>query len=133
MIVVDASVVISALAGADDEGLMAIRRIMQEQAMAPHLVDIEVAHALRSMNRRGDISAAEAQRGLRNLADLRIMRVDHRVLLGRCWELRHNLSAYDAAYVALAEYAGATLLTGDARLARASGIECEVELFDSAA
>ncbi|WP_419945908.1 type II toxin-antitoxin system VapC family toxin [Candidatus Poriferisodalis sp.] len=132
MIVVDASVVVSALAGADDEGPVAVRRIMNEQALAPHLIDIEVAHALRSMNRRGDISVAEAQRGLRNLADLRIMRIDHKVLLERCWELRHNLTAYDASYVALAEYTGATLLTGDGRLARASGIDCEVEIFDPA-
>ena len=60
------------------------------------------------------------------------MRLDHSLLLERCWALRHNLSAYDASCVALAKHTDATLLTGDARLARASGIECEVELFDLA-
>ena len=133
MIVVDASVVVSAIADADEQGVIALRRIMREQALAPHLLDIEVAHALRSMNRRGDISEEAARRGLRNLAALRIMRLDHSLLLERCWALRHNLSAYDASYVALAEHTGATLLTGDARLARASGIECEVELIGPAA
>lgn len=133
MIVVDASVAVSAAAETGERGTAALRRIMQERALAPHLIDIETAHALRSMCRRGDISAAAALLGLRNFAALRIVRVDHSALLERCWELRHNLSAYDASYVALAELTKATLLTKDARLARASGIECEVELFDPAA
>lgn len=133
MIVVDASVVVSAVADTDEAGRAAVRRLMREQALAPHLIDAEIAHALRSMNRRGEISAAAALRGLRNLAALQIMRVDHSLLLERCWELRHNLSAYDASYVALAEFTSATLLTGDAHLARAPGIRCNVELFDSAA
>ncbi len=133
MIVVDASVVVSALVGADGEGPDLVRRIMGEQALAPHLLDIEVAHALRSMSRRGDISSSGALRGLQNLAALRILRVEHSVLLERCWALRQNFSVYDASYVALAEYTSATLLTGDARLARAPGVECEVELINPSA
>ena len=133
MIVVDASVVVPAIAGTDEWGRTAVRRIMQDQAAAPHLLDMEVAHAVRSMTRRGDITAAEGLRGLRNLAALQIMRVGHSLLLERCWELRHNLSAYDASYVALAEFVNATLLTSDARLAKAPSIRCDVELFDPTA
>ena len=129
MIVVDASVAVAAATGTGERGIVAVRRIMQERALAPYLIDIEATHALRSMSRRGDISEEAALRGLRNLAALQIMRVEHSLLLERCWELRHNLSAYDASYVALAEYAGATLLTSDAHLVRAPGIECEVEMF----
>ena len=129
MIVVDASVAVTAATGTGERGIVAVRRIMQERALAPHLIDIEVANALRSMSRRGDVSEEAALRGLRNLAALQITRVEHSLLLERCWELRHNLSAYDASYVALAECTGATLLTSDAYLARAPGIECEVEMF----
>ena len=132
MIVVDASVAVTAATGTGERGIVAVRRIMQERALAPYLIDIEVAHALRSMSRRGDISEEAALRGLRNLAALQIMRVEHSLLLERCWELRHNLSAYDASYVALAEYAGATLLTSDAHLARAPGVSCDIELFATA-
>ena len=64
-----------------------------------------------------------------DLTHLWIRRFSVRSLLGRCWELRHNVTPYDAAYVALAEVLGVTLLTADARLSRASGIRCEVELL----
>lgn len=82
---------------------------------------------------RDELSERAARRGLQKLLSLKIVRVAHEPLLARCWELRRNVSAYDASYVALAEQTGATLLTRDARLAHAPGIECEVELFDSAA
>ncbi len=66
---------------------------------------------------------------LTDLADLPMARVSHRPLLRRCWELRDNLTVYDAAYVALAESLDATLVTADARLARAPGVRCAVELL----
>lgn len=66
---------------------------------------------------------------MRDLSMIRIERSPHLPLLARCWELRHNLTVYDASYVALAELLGAPLLTGDARLAAAPGIRCDVELL----
>lgn len=79
--------------------------------------------------RRGALAEAAAQAALRHLAVLPVSRLSHRPLLSRCWELRDNLTVYDAAYVALAETTGATLLTSDRRLARATGINCEIELL----
>ena len=81
------------------------------------------------MLRRSEIAEAVAQRALRRLTSLPIARLPHGPLVQRCWELRDNLSIYDAAYVALAEIMGATLLTSDQRLARSPGIRCDVELF----
>ncbi|MCY3643686.1 MAG: type II toxin-antitoxin system VapC family toxin [Acidimicrobiaceae bacterium] len=128
MIVVDASVATEAVGGSSDRNLEALRRITREAALAPHLLDLEVASALRGLVRRGGLAEALAQSALRYLAVLPVTRCDHRVLLPRCWELRDNLTVYDAAYVALAEATGATLLTSDQRLAKAPGIRCEVEL-----
>lgn len=107
-----------------------MRRIAEEASLAPHLLDLEVASALRGLVRRGALAAAVAHAALRQLAVLPVARCDHRPLLPRCWELRHSLTVYDAAYVALAEATGATLLTSDQRLAHAPGIDCEVELLD---
>ena len=78
---------------------------------------------------RGEIPEPVARGALREMAALPIMRVAHGPLLERCWELRNNLTVYDAAYVALAEMTGATLLTSDRRLAGAPGVRCEVELL----
>ena len=78
----------------------------------------------------GEVSTDDALRWLRNLAALRIVRVDRRLLRERCLELRHNLFAYDASHVALAKCTGATLPANEVRLARASGIECDVELLN---
>ena len=129
MIVVDASVVVEAVGGSSRRSFATVRRIGQEAAIAPHLLDLEAASALRSMLRRGEIPEPVARGALGELAALPIMRVAHGPLLERCWELRDNLTIYDAAYVALAETTGATLLTSDRRLAGAPGIRCEVELL----
>ncbi len=96
---------------------------------APHLLDLEVGQVLRRLVREGAISAQRAEQAIEDLLDLRIVRYPHFVLLPRIWQLRHNLSAYDAAYVALAENLGARLLTRDARLASASGLSAPIELF----
>ena len=109
--------------------LATVRRIGHEAAIAPHLLDLEVASVLRSMLRRGAIPEPVALTALRELAALPIMCVLHGPLLARCWELRDNLTVYDAAYVALAETTDATLLTSDRRLAGAPGVRCEVELL----
>ena len=129
MIVVDASVVTEAVAGSSKRNLEVMGRIAGVAALAPHVLDLEVASALRALLRRGELAEPLARSGLRHLAVLPVTRVPHEPLLSRCWELRHNLTVYDAAYVALAETTGATLLTSDQRLARAPGIRCEVELL----
>lgn len=129
MIVVDASAATEAVAGSGERGIEAMRRIAEEASLAPHLLDLEVASALRGLVRRGALAEAVAHSALRHLAMLPVTRCDHRPLLSRCWELRDNLTVYDAAYVALAEATGATLLTSDQRLANAPGIDCEVELL----
>ena len=130
MIVVDASVAVTAVGAVGERSDRALRRISLEPALAPHVFDLEVVSAFRRMYRHGEISEAAARRGLRHLARVGIRRVDHTPLIARCWELRDNLTPYDASYVALAEQISATLLTSDARLSRAPGIECDVELFD---
>ena len=129
MIVVDASVAAQAVSGLDDRNIEAARRLVQGPLCAPHLLDIEVASALRSMLRRNEIPEPVARRALRRLSRLPIDRLPHSPLIERCWQLRDNLSVYDASYVALAEVLGATLLTSDQRLARSPGIRCDVELL----
>ena len=129
MIVVDACVATEAVAGSGERGVEAMRRIAGEASLAPQLLDLEVASALRGLVRRGALAAPVAHSAVRHLGMLPVTRCDHRQLLPRCWQLRHNLTVYDAAYVALAETIGASLLTCDQRLAHAAGIECEVELL----
>jgi len=96
---------------------------------APHLIDLEVAQVLRRLTREGSISARRAEEAIQDLKDLRIHRYPHFVLLSRLWQLRDNLSAYDAAYVSLAEALNATLITRDARLASTPGHKTRVEVF----
>lgn len=127
MIVVDASVAVEAVGGSSERNLAATHRIMQEAAIAPHLLDLEVASALRSLERRGELPEPLARLALQHLAALPIVRLPHSPLIERCWEL--NLTVYDAAYVALAEATGADLVTSDRRLAGAPGLRCGVELM----
>jgi predicted nucleic acid-binding protein len=130
MIVVEASVVVTALAddGADGEKLRS-RLQADGDLHVPELLDLEVAAVLRRiavMERA--LSPRRASRALEDLADLPAARYSHRPLLGRIWELRHNLPPYDAAYVALAEALDAVLITTDRRLARCPGLSCELEV-----
>ena len=129
MIVVDASVVTEAVGGSSERNLEAMRRITREAALAPHVLDLEVASALRRLVRRGALAEPLARAALRHLAVLPVTRCGHGTLLPRCWKLRDNLTIYDAAYVALAEATGATLLTSDQRLTRAPDIGCKIELL----
>ena len=132
MLVVDASVLATALADDGFDGETARGRLLAQQLAAPELIDLEVASVLRRQLSLATIDVRRAQLALGDLFDLPILRAPHRPLLGRCWELRHNLSVYDAAYVALAEALDTTLLTADARLAKAPGLECTVELLNVA-
>lgn len=99
-----------------------------ETLHAPHLIDVEVSQVVRRYWRARDITASRAAEALRDLADLPIERYGHEPLLGRIWQLRHNATAYDAAYVALAEGLGAVLVTLDKALAGIPGVTIPVEL-----
>ena len=101
----------------------------RESLHAPHLLDLEVAQVLRRLVREGAVSANRADEAVRDLLDLRLTRYPHFMLLPRVWQLRNNFSAYDAAYVGLAEKLGAPLITRDARLAAAPGHAAMIELF----
>ncbi len=100
-----------------------------ETLHAPHLLDLEVTQVLRRLALQGVVSAPRADEAVRDLLDLRVTRYPHLVLLPRIWQLRHNFSAYDAAYIVLAEKLGAPLVTRDARLASVSGHAAPIELF----
>lgn len=100
-----------------------------ESLHAPHLLDLEVAQVLRRLVQEVAVSAQRADQAIQDLLGLRVTRYPHFVLLPQVWRLRHNFSAYDAAYVALTGELGATLITRDARLAAASGRGVRIELF----
>ena len=129
MIVADASVLVVALADDGPDGDHARARLSGEHLAMPELADLEVTSVLRRQMRSGALDARRAGQALDDLAALPARRAPHRPLLARCWELRDNLTPYDAAYVALAEAMNATLLTGDRRLARAPGSHCAIEVL----
>ncbi len=130
MIVVDASVLAPALADDIPEGDAARLRLdREEQLFAPEIVDLELAAVWRSAIRAGRLDDQRSERALNDLATLRLVRVGHQLLMPRIWELRHSLTPYDAAYVALAEALDVTLLTADGRSSRAPSLRCEVELL----
>lgn len=129
MIVVDASVVIPALADDGADGDLARSRLRGERLVAPHLLDLEVVSAWRRIASTGAIDERRARQALDDLQALRVRRVPHGPMVDRCWQLRANLSVYDAAYVALAELLGITLVTADRKLADAPGPRCPVELL----
>ena len=124
MLVVDASVLVGALLrpGRSRE------RLSGEELHAPHLLDSEVTSALRGLVLGDRLAAEHAERALDGLQSARIRRHSASPMTRRVWQLRANLSAYDALYVALAERLGADLVTADARIARAPGLRCSVEV-----
>jgi predicted nucleic acid-binding protein len=97
-----------------------------ESIHVPHLLDLEVIQALRRFARTAAIGGVRAEQALQDYADLPVRRHAHRVLLPRIWELRHDWTAYDAAYIALAETIDAPLLTRDRALASGSGHRAKV-------
>jgi predicted nucleic acid-binding protein len=129
MIVLDASVAIDYLLRIDWEPIAQRLLAVGESWHAPHLLDLEVAQVLRRYAAGGELSAARGRQALEDLAVLPIARYGHEPLLARIWQLRPNLTAYDAAYVALAEALEAPLLTRDRRLAGAPGHRAAVELL----
>lgn len=129
MIVVDASVVVSALADDGDDGDRARMRLRGEELAAPHLIDVEVVSAWRRLAAAGGLDARRVGLAMTDLAAFRLNRVPHRQFVARGWELRSNFTIYDAMYVALAEALDVTLLTADKRLAASPGTRCAVEVL----
>lgn len=129
-IVLDASVVVETLLNSNAGKHVMARLIAADAELhAPELLDIEVLHVLRRLVRQGAMTERRAQEALVLLDALPLTRHRHAALTHRCWQLRANLSAYDATYVALAEGLGASLLTRDARLARAPGVAAFIEVM----
>ncbi len=129
MIVLDASALVELLLGTGSGRSIASLIADPDVALhVPHLADVEVAQALRRFVRDGDLDAASSAAALESLQALDVQRHAHEPLLGRIWALRENLTAYDATYVALAEALDATLVTCDAKLARAPGVAARAEL-----
>jgi len=132
VIVLDASAAVAVFLNLEP-GAPRIRERMSaedDDLHVPHLFEVEVMNVLRRYSLIGALSQDRARLALSRLTTMRITRYPHTALLERIWELRHNLTAYEATYIALAETLGAPLVTTDARLARASGIRAEVELYE---
>jgi predicted nucleic acid-binding protein len=130
VIVADASLVVDLLLGGDAAAPIAARLLdPAETVHVPHLLDVEVAQALRRYALSGELDAARGEQAIADLADFPFQRYPHAALLERAWELRHSLSAYDSVYVALAEALDATLVTRDRRLARAGSHFTRIEVI----
>ncbi len=119
MIVLDSSAAVEWLLGLPSAGAVSDRIVSADSLHAPALIDVEVAHVVRRYTAAGEISDAAAERALLTLADLDMSRYTHELLLPLIWGLRHNLTAYDAAFVALASVVDAPLVTLDTRIAQA--------------
>ncbi len=130
MIVADASAILELLLQSDAASAIESRLFAGGEAIhVPALLDLEVAQVLRRYVLRADMTAARAGMALDLLQGFPMERHLHESLLGRIWELRENFTVYDACYVALAEGLRATLVTCDARLAKAPGIRAPIELL----
>lgn len=127
MIVLDASAAVAVLLNLGPDAARLRERLTDEDLHVPHLFELEVLHALRR-HALGGISESREQELLQDLADMTLTRYPHTALIRRIWELKNNLTAYDAAYVALAESLGAPLVTLDARLSQAPGLRAPVEV-----
>jgi predicted nucleic acid-binding protein len=129
MIVVDASAMIEVLLRTP--AAIAVERWLFDPGRtlhAPHLLDVEVAQVVRRYAAKGEIDDERGRAALADLSDFPLRRYPHEFLLPRVWDLRNNLTAYDAVYIALAEVLDAPLLTRDHRLAAAAGHHARVEL-----
>ncbi len=130
MIVVDASVLLDVLLRTPSATRVENRIFAPGQSLhAPHLLDVEVAQVIRRYAAQGDIAGERGRAALADLADFPLQRYPHVLLTPRIWTLRHNLTAYDATYVALAEALDAVLLTRDKRLARAAGHHAQIDVI----
>lgn len=129
MIVVDASALIELLLNTPAGGRIGRRLFAPGETLhAPHVVDLEITQVLRRYARSGEIDAERGRLALEDLGDLPMTRYPHDIFLTRIWELRHNVTAYDAAYLSLAEALPAPLLTRDRALATAGAHRARVEV-----
>ena len=130
MIVSDASALVEILIRSPAASAIQRRLGARDQTLhAPHLIDLEVAKALRRFARTGQIEVTRGTQVLEDFLEVRLIRYPHHPLLPRIWELRHSVSAYDAAYVALAESPDVPLVTRDARLAAAKDHRARIDLL----
>jgi predicted nucleic acid-binding protein len=131
LIVLDAPAAVAVFLNIRPEAGRIRQRIVQrdETLHVPHLFDVEVLHVLCHHSLSGQLSDSRGSLALSRFSSTRLTRYPHASFVSRIWELRHTLTAYDAAYVALAETLDAPLLTTDRRLAQAPGIRAEVELY----
>jgi predicted nucleic acid-binding protein len=126
LIVIDASVLVGAVLGSD---AALVARLLREPALhGPELLPLEAGSVLRRFVLGGQLSERAARSALGKVEALPLALHSHRGLLARIWELRANLTVYDAAYVALAEALGLPLVTSDSRLSRAPGLRCSVDV-----
>ncbi|HTA14916.1 MAG TPA: type II toxin-antitoxin system VapC family toxin [Solirubrobacteraceae bacterium] len=125
-IVCDASALVALLLDNGSDGQWVTETIVGGDLVAPHLVEFESANIIRRHELAGIISADQAAQAHADLVDLAIEQWPYELLAARAWELRHNLSTYDASYVALAELIGARLVTLDKRIGRAPGLQCAI-------
>lgn len=126
VVVCDASAVVAMLLDDGSDGAWAAGLMRDADLAAPALMPFEAANVVRRQEMAGLVSGDQAAQAHADLLDLDVERWPYDLLAGRAWELRANLSSYDAAYVALAESLGATLVTLDRRIARAPGPRCVV-------
>lgn len=125
-VVCDASALVAMLLRDGEEGRWATSMLLGSRLVAPALVGFECANIVRRQEQAGLVSSDLAAEAHRDLLDLTIEQWPYEVLATRAWQLRHNLSSYDAAYVALAEYLHVPLVTLDRRLAGAPRLACEI-------
>src|SRR5699024_1231771 len=111
------------------DGERARARLSGETLAAPELIDLEVSSVLRHLTLAGKLSLPRAESALADLAALPMRRVPHRTVISRCWQLRANLTTYDAAYVATAEIFDLVLVTANIGLTRASKLRCKIEVL----
>jgi predicted nucleic acid-binding protein len=130
LLVTDAGVWVRALLDDSEDGPTRTRLRAEPYVDAPSLIDLEFLSAVRGLVQTRVITEATAQTSIVRFVEAPIDRHDHLPLIPRIWELRSNLTPYDASYVALAELLQVPLLTVDHRLARAPTIKCAVELAD---
>jgi len=129
LIVIDASALVEILLRTGRADQLMERAFQGSEKMhAPQLLDVEITQVLRRLVRQKEITTARAEEALQDLADLVIERHGHQALVQRIWQLRDSLSAYDGAYVALAEALAAPLLTCDGKLAAVHGHRARIEL-----
>jgi predicted nucleic acid-binding protein len=129
VLVVDASVLAPVVADGGPDGARYRHRLRGEQVAAPDLVRVEVLSVLRRQLLLGALKERQAAHAVQDLLALPVTVYPTSLVLARCWQLRDNVTAYDACYVALAESLGCALLTADARLGRAPGPACPVEVI----